>query len=109
MAFLYHILNDTEREIAEARRGSQGRNIGDLKRMIRDTPPIRPFADSLSKGFGLIAEIKRKSPSAGEMRVENFKSAVEAYDKSPAVRAISVLTNHTHFGMRIQELLEIKS
>ncbi len=109
MAFLYHILNDTEREIAEAKRGKSGLNMGDLKRKIRDTPPVRSFADSLSKGFGLIAEIKRKSPSAGEMRRENFDNAPEAYDKSPVVRALSVLTNYTHFGMRIEEMLDIKS
>src|SRR6266478_3009121 len=106
MAFLAKILRDTGREIAAAKKL---RSIGDLKRMIRDAPPLRGFGDAILKGFGLIAEIKRRSPSAGAMRQENFEQAPVAYARSPIVRAVSVLTNATHFGMAVQDLLRKKA
>src|SRR6266478_5456824 len=98
--FLNQILRDTEQEIASAKKDCPG---GDLKRMLRDAPPVRPFRSALGKGFGIIAEVKRRSPSAGDMPEQNFDEAPAAYAKSPIVRAVSVLTNSTHFGMRISE------
>jgi len=99
------ILRDTEVEIAEAKKL---RSIGDLKRMIRDASPTRSFKNALTNGFGVIAEIKRRSPSAGQMRQENFDEAPAAYAKSPVVRAVSVLTNKTHFGMGVEHLQRVK-
>jgi len=69
---------------------------------------VRPFRAALGQGFGIIAEVKRRSPSAGEMRQQNFDRAPAAYAKSPIVRAVSVLTNSTHFGMRITALRRIR-
>src|SRR5712664_1315620 len=100
MPFLEKIVRDTGREIAAAKKLH---SIGDLKRRIRDAAPLRGFGDAIGKGFGLIAEIKRRSPSGGEMRQENFEQAPGAYAKSPIVRAVSVLTNSSHFGMRMQD------
>src|SRR5260370_1007306 len=105
MAFLEKIIRDTEREIDAAKKLH---SIGELKRMIRDAPPLRGFGDAIDKGFGLIAEIKRRSPSGGEMRQENFEHAPRAYAMSPIVRAVSVLTNSSHFGMRMQDLSRVK-
>ena len=102
--FLQQILNDVAKEIADAKRV---RPLSDLKRMLCDAPPVRPFAAALRKGFGIIAEVKRRSPSAGDMR--NFDAAPAAYAKSPVVRAVSVLTNATHFGMSIEELTRIRA
>lgn len=100
------ILKDTEAEISAAK---QRRSIGDLKRMIRDASPLRSFKNALSKGFGIIAEVKRSSPSAGLMDSKNFDEAPFAYDKSSIVRAVSVLTNKTHFGMAIEDLQRVKN
>lgn len=105
MAFLNQIVEDTRKEIAAAKKK---RSIGDLKRMIRDLDTPRSFEAALSQNFGLIAEIKRKSPSAGDMRQENVEKAAVAYSKSTIVKAISVLTNSTHFGMSIEELARVK-
>jgi indole-3-glycerol phosphate synthase len=106
MAFLDEILDDTARAVTEAKRRD---SIGDLKRRAHDTPPVRDFAASLSRGFGLIAEIKRKSPSAGNMREENVREAPSAYAKSQVVNAVSVLTNSRYFGMSIDDLLRVKN
>src|SRR4051812_39191757 len=103
--FLQQILSDTEKEIAAAK---TARSLAELKRMINHAPPARGFGSALRKGFGIIAEIKRRSPSAGEMRAENFAQAPVAYAKSSIVRAVSVLTNSTHFGMGIKELQRIR-
>ena len=106
MPFLDEIIESTESEIAAAKKE---RSIGDLKRMIRDAPKVNSFAAALlSGGFGLIAEVKKRSPSAGEMRQENFDKAPAVYAKSPVVRAVSVLTNSSHFGMSVDQLSRIR-
>src|SRR2546429_1282728 len=105
MPFLDEILERTKQEIAAAKKD---RSIGDLKRMIRDAAPVSSFSSSLSTGFGIIAELKRRSPSAGEMRPDNFDKAPAAYAKSPVVKAVSVLTNSSHFGMGIEHIARIK-
>ena len=105
MAFLHEIVERKKHELAEAKRM---RSLDDLKRMVRDAPAVRSFAGALKNGFGLVAEIKRRSPSGGEMRPENFEAAPAAYTKSAAVKAVSVLTNATDFGMSIEELPRVR-
>jgi indole-3-glycerol phosphate synthase len=105
MAFLHQILRDTAQEMHAAKKRYP---LAELKRMIRDAPPVRSLFSALSGDFGLIAEVKRRSPSGGDMLEENFKRAPGAYAKSPIVKAVSVLTNETHFGMGIKELARIK-
>src|SRR5215813_13575090 len=96
---LAEILEDVKRELAAAR---QQRPLSELQRMIRDAPPVQSLRDSLSAGFGLIAEIKQRSPSQGVMRPQNVADAPAAYQQSRLVRGLSVLTNHSHFGMSME-------
>src|SRR5215831_3528865 len=106
MAFLHQILERKEQELAAAR---NLRSLNDLKAMIRDASAVRPFAAALGVGFGLIAEIKHRSPSAGDMRPHNVREAPGAYARSAAVKAVSVLTNSADFGMSIEELTRIRA
>jgi indole-3-glycerol phosphate synthase len=106
MAFLDEILERKRSEIVAAKKQ---RDLGVLKRMIADAPPLRSFSPALTNGFGIIAEIKRRSPSGGDMRRENVEQAPAAYAKSPVVKCVSVLTNSTDFGMSIQDLSEMKA
>ena len=108
MAFLDEILERKKTELTEAK---QARSLQILKEMIRDAPPAASFADAFGggAGFGIIAEIKRKSPSGGEMPSENVAAAPAVYAASPAVRAVSVLTNTADFGMSIEELTRVKA
>ena len=99
------ILLDVRREVAEAK---AARPASELEAMIADAPFIRDFHHALADRFGLIAEIKDRSPSVGPMRPENVLAAPGAYAASPIVHAISVLTNHTHFGGSIEHLAEIR-
>lgn len=81
----------------------------DLERMIKDAQPVRNFRDALrGNGFGIIAEIKQKSPSAGSMRRENVHDAPSAYSESSLVRAVSVLTSEKYFGMSINDLHRLR-
>ena len=79
-----------------------------MMRRAADARPPRDFAGALTAhGFGLIAEWKHRSPSMGEMRAKNVLDAVPAYESSSVVRAISVLTNKTHFGGTVEDLARI--
>lgn len=77
--------------------------------MLADAPPTRDFHAALASSFGLIAEIKERSPSVGPMRSENVADAPSAYEESPLVRALSILTNTRHFGMGIERLAAIRA
>jgi len=89
------ILADVREEVAAAKLSLPE---VDLRGMIGDAPPVRSLPDALEVGFGLIAEIKVCSPSVGAMRSENVADAPLAYEESPVVRALSILTNDRHFG-----------
>lgn len=61
-----------------------------------------------SNDFGIIAEIKRKSPSAGVLRESiNPKILAQEYEQSGAV-GISVLTDLEFFGGSIIDLIDVK-
>jgi indole-3-glycerol phosphate synthase len=65
----------------------------------------RPFAEALSRpGTSLIAEHKRRSPSAGEIRPgASCAEIVSAYERGGAA-ALSVLTEEAHFGGSLDDL-----
>jgi indole-3-glycerol phosphate synthase len=102
---LDQILVDVRRELHEAQ---QQRPLAELRAQLADAPPVRSLAGALREGFGLIAEIKERSPSHGPMRQENVDAAAAAYERCPLVHAISVLTNQSHFGMSIDRLRQVK-
>lgn len=72
-------------------------------------PPIRDFASSLRKpGLSVIAEMKRKSPSAGILRKDfNPAEIARDYEKASA-DALSVLTDRDYFGGREEDILTAK-
>lgn len=100
------IMVEVRRELAQAQ---AKRPLPELRRMMADAPEVRSFKGSLQQGFGIIAEIKERSPSHGPMRRENVDEAAAAYEQSSIVRAISVLTNNSHFGMSMDRLREVKT
>lgn len=82
--------------------------IDDVKRRIRDAQPVRSFYNSLSGPFGLIAEIKKCSPSQGPMRHRDINEVARIYEDHSFVRAVSVLTNRDDFDMSIQALASVR-
>lgn len=71
--------------------------------------PVISMKDRIRDQFGIVAEIKRKSPSAGELfPTRNILSQVESYEVMGAA-GISVLTDHSYFGGSIEDLKQIRS
>ena len=70
----------------------------------------RPFAEALARpGTSLIAEHKRRSPSAGEIRAgATVTDVVQAYQRGGAA-AVSVLTEEAHFGGSLDDLREARA
>ena len=81
----------------------------DLRGMIADAPPVRSLPEALEGNFGLIAEVKWKSPSVGLMRSSNVSDAPKAYEESRVVKAISVLTNQHFFNTSIGLMQTIRN
>ena len=104
--FLDEILADVRAELEASR---ARRPLAEIRHMVPDAPPVRSLPQALAERFCLIGEIKARSPSVGPMRSENVAEAATAYQESPIVAAISVLTNSTHFGMSIERLAAARS
>jgi indole-3-glycerol phosphate synthase len=66
---------------------------------------VRPFADALSRpGLSVIAEHKRRSPSAGPIRADlELEDVVRAYERGGAA-ALSILTEGLSFDGSLDDL-----
>lgn len=69
----------------------------------------RPFSEALIRpGVSVIAEHKRRSPSAGEIRAgATVTELVQAYERGGA-SALSILTEGPHFGGALEDLREAR-
>src|SRR5438034_6172093 len=99
------ILSATRDRVAGLR--SRARELG---RRARATPDPRAFAPALAgRVVGVIAEVKRRSPSAGPIREDLDPVAhARAYVRGGAV-SISVLTDELHFGGSLDDLAQVAS
>jgi indole-3-glycerol phosphate synthase len=96
--------------IAGAREGVEARRAGlsqaDLEARLSGRREDRPFNEALTRpGLSLIAEFKRRSPSAGAFAADSIDLAaqVAAYERGGAA-ALSVLTDERHFGGSLDDL-----
>jgi indole-3-glycerol phosphate synthase len=96
---LKKILARKAEEIAE-----RGARIGlrDLRRQIDDAPPIRPFLERLKRAIGrgdpgIIAEIKRASPSKGLLRDPFHPADIARSYAAAGATCLSVLTDRDFF------------
>jgi indole-3-glycerol phosphate synthase len=98
-----------EQLISTARAGVDERRralpLADLEAQLHGRGEDRPFNEALVRpGLSLIAEFKRRSPSAGEISTEaNVAEQVAAYERGGAA-ALSVLTDARHFGGSLEDL-----
>ncbi|MBM9577140.1 indole-3-glycerol-phosphate synthase [Leptospira sp. 201903070] len=84
---------------------------------IQNTPSFDPapyqglgLRESLrSRKFSIIAECKRKSPSAGEIRSEYDPVKIASVYEECGASAISVLTDRDYFGGSLDDLRNVSS
>ncbi|HEU4980526.1 MAG TPA: indole-3-glycerol phosphate synthase TrpC [Solirubrobacterales bacterium] len=90
---------------AGARRRSTEVPLEELERRLGDRPEQRPFGEALVRpGLSLIAEFKRRSPSAGEIQGGATPAeTARAYEDGGAA-ALSILTDASHFGGSLEDL-----
>ena len=95
-------------EVTQARVAALQASATDLARSAAAAPRPRPFvALPLGPTVGLIAEIKRRSPSQGAIRPDLDPVAhARAYARGGAV-AVSVLTEAAHFGGSLDDLSQV--
>jgi len=98
-----------EQLIAAAREGVEDRRArtpqADLESRLPSRGEDRPFSEALVRpGLSVIAEFKRRSPSAGEISTTAaVAEQVGAYERGGAA-ALSVLTDEPHFGGSLEDL-----
>ena len=102
MNHLDRIVERTLDDVRKRRKKVPATELADLA-ASRDEP--RGFNEALLRdGVGIIAEHKRRSPSAGAIREgSTVEDIVRAYEQGGAV-AVSVLTDEPHFGGRLEDL-----
>jgi indole-3-glycerol phosphate synthase len=105
---LEDLLHST-RQALERRKSE--RPLSELEQEVDARREGRPFAEALVRpGTSVIAEHKRRSPSAGEIRSSEMSCTdiVRAYERGGAA-AISVLTEEAHFGGSLEDLRQARA
>jgi indole-3-glycerol phosphate synthase len=90
------------------------RDAGELEAQAAACPPPRPFAAALtsvsaSGRLAVISEIKRRSPSKGDLDLSLDPAAVAAEYESGGAACLSVLTDQAFFGGAPDDLRAARS
>jgi indole-3-glycerol phosphate synthase len=102
VSVLDRIIEVTREDVERRRRALP---LAELEAGVADRPDPRPFQEALTRpGVSIIAEHKRRSPSAGAIREgATVEEIVTAYERGGA-HALSVLTDGPHFGGSLDDL-----
>ncbi len=107
-------MNVLERIVAETREDLRRRreqvSLATLERELAGRGDDRPFSEALTlPGVSVIAEHKRRSPSAGTIREgATVADVVRAYERGGAA-ALSILTEGRNFGGSLDDLREARA
>ncbi len=106
MSVLDRIVESTRQDLEQRRRDHP---MAELERELEGRGQDRPFSETLARpGISLIAEHKRRSPSAGTLRQgASVTEIVQAYERGGA-SALSILTERHHFGGALEDLREAR-
>ena len=102
MSVLDRIVDSTREAVARRREAVP---LAELEGRLSAPREDRPFREALTRpGVSLIAEHKRRSPSAGEIRSgATVADVVTAYERGGSA-ALSILTEGPHFGGSLEDL-----
>jgi indole-3-glycerol phosphate synthase len=102
---LQRIIARTRVEVDQRSARTPLRELGPAAATRIENDPIRGFTEALAApGLSVIAEHKRRSPSAGTIREDlELEDVVTAYERGGA-RALSVLTEAVGFGGSLDDL-----
>jgi indole-3-glycerol phosphate synthase len=89
-----------------ARAGADHRSVADLRARSVDLPPARGFAAALADRptLGVISEIKRRSPSKGDLFANLDPAELARRYAAGGAACLSVLTDGPHFGGSPEDL-----
>ncbi|MBC2713022.1 MAG: indole-3-glycerol phosphate synthase TrpC [Desulfosarcina sp.] len=108
--FLTQIVQQKGRDISQARKKVSEVRLAELARQRSD---FRPFFGNLSRpgaaGVNIIAEIKRASPSKGDICPNLDASQTAAQYEKGGAAAVSVLTDPTYFKGSLDDLKTARS
>jgi indole-3-glycerol phosphate synthase len=95
--------------IVEAHRTTSGHDRRRLEELIdaaATCPPARPFrgAIEMASGMAVISEVKRRSPSKGELRADLDPSSLAQSYEAGGATCLSVLTDDEWFGGSVEDL-----
>jgi indole-3-glycerol phosphate synthase len=100
-------LVDAARTGAERRRAEVP--LEELEGRLAERPEQRPFGEALVRpGLSLIAEFKRRSPSAGDIRAGATPAEIARGYEEGGAAALSVLTDSPHFGGSLEDLRDAR-
>lgn len=109
-------VSDILSEICETKRGEieAARSLtpaAELQSQLADIDPPRDFLESLksASGVGLIAEVKKASPSAGLIRDDFDPVEIARIYESAGAACISCLTDEPYFQGRLEYLTAIRA
>jgi indole-3-glycerol phosphate synthase len=107
MSVLDRIVETTRQDVERRREATP---LAALEAGLTARPAPRPFMEALVRpGISVIAEHKRRSPSAGDIRVgATVTEIVQAYERGGAA-ALSVLTEGPNFGGTLDDLREARA
>ena len=89
-----------------ARAAADDRHVDDLVELASRLGPTRGFTAALTgrPALGVIAEIKRRSPSKGDLNIGLDPASLAATYEAGGAACLSVLTDEAHFGGSIADL-----
>jgi indole-3-glycerol phosphate synthase len=103
---LDEILDGVRADLADRQ---QRVSLEQLKDMARRAPsPVDALAALKAQGVSVIAEVKRASPSRGEMAAIDDPAALAADYEAGGARVISVLTEQRRFGGSLDDLAAVR-